>query len=122
MTPRRLLVLGGAVTALVVVIGIASQGRPLSSTNGSGPTATLFDYLATTLILFVIAMVVVFIWALITEHPKRTGAPRGPWHLVSYLLSMAGGIVLALLIVHSGFEFQHRCGRQRRRRRCGHKR
>jgi hypothetical protein len=104
MTPRRLLVLGGAVAALVVMIGIASQGRPLSATHGSGPTATFFDYLATTLILFVIAMVAIFIYALVTERPQRTGAPRGPWHVLSYLVSMAAGIVLALLIVHSGFE------------------
>jgi hypothetical protein len=113
MTPRRLLVLGGAVTALVVVIGIASRDRPLSATHGSGPTATFFDYLATTLVLFVIAMLVVFVYALVTERPQGTGAPRGPWHLVSYLLSMAAGVAVAFLIVHSGFEQRLRDGLQR---------
>ena len=104
MISRRLLGLGGAVTALVVVAGIASQGRPLSARRGAGPTATFFDYLATTLLVFAIVMAIVIVWSLFGERTGALPKRRGPWHFLSYAVSLAAGIALALVIVHSGFE------------------
>ena len=101
---RRLVVSVGLVASLVVVAGIASQGRPLSARRGAGPTATFFDYLATTLVLFVIFMAVVVVIALFSERLNRNRPPRSPWYVFSTLFSMALGIAVAFLILHSGLE------------------
>jgi hypothetical protein len=101
---RRLVVSVGLVASLVVVAGIASQGRPLSARRGAGPTATFFDYLATTLVLFVIFMAVVVVIALFSERMNRNRPPRSPWYVFSTLFSMAMGIAVAFLILHSGLE------------------
>src|SRR5262245_27648648 len=101
---RRLAGAVGVVAALIVVAGIASQGRPLSTKRGAGPTATFFDYLATTLVLFVVFMAVVVIFSLFSERLHRNRPPRSPWYVFSTLFSMAMGIAVAFLIVHSGFE------------------
>jgi hypothetical protein len=101
---RRLFAAVALVAALVVVAGIASQGRPLSAHRGAGPTATFFDYLATTLVLFVVFMAVVVIVSLFSERLHRNRPPRSPWYVFSTLFSMAMGIAVAFLIVHSGFE------------------
>jgi hypothetical protein len=101
---RRLAAAVAVVAALVVVAGIASQGRPLSARRGAGPTATFFDYLATTLVLFVVFMAVVVIVSLFSGRLTRNRPPRSPWYVFSTLFSMVLGIAVAFLIVHSGFE------------------
>jgi hypothetical protein len=101
---RRLVVSVGLVASLVVVAGIASQGRPLSARRGAGPTTTFFDYLATTLVLFVVFMAVVILVALFSERVNRNRPPRSPWYVFSTLFSMAMGIAVAFLILHSGLE------------------
>jgi uncharacterized protein DUF4129 len=115
---RRLLALGAGVTALVVVAGIASRGRPLSAHRGAGPSATFFDYLATSLVIFVVLMVIVFVWSLFQERVSPTPRQRNRWHLLSYILSIASGVALAALIVHSGFEqrLRHAAEQAARRR------
>jgi hypothetical protein len=100
---RRLVPLGLAVAALVALAGIASHGRPLSGSRGSGPTATFFDYVATTLVLFAIVMLAVVVYAVLRQQ-KGGGAPRrGRWHILSTLTAFAGSLVLAWILVHSGF-------------------
>jgi amino acid transporter len=101
---RRLVAVGAAVAALVVVAGIASQGRPLRAERGAGPTATFFDYLATTLVIVVVFMFIVVIASVVTQRLNRNRPPRSPWYVFSTLLSMAMGIAVAFLIVHSGFQ------------------
>ena len=101
---RRLVIVAAAVSALVVVAGIASQGRPLRAERGAGPTATFFDYLATTLVIFAIFMLVVVIVSVVTQRISRNRPPRSPWYVFSTLFSMVLGIAVAFLIVHSGFE------------------
>jgi amino acid transporter len=101
---RRLVTAAALVAALVVVAGIASQGRPLSAQRGAGPTATFFDYLATTLVLFVIFMFIVVIVSVLTQRMNRNRPPRSPWYVFSTLFTMVLGIAVAFLIVHSGFE------------------
>jgi hypothetical protein len=101
---RRLVGAVGLVASLVVVAGIASQGRPLSAQRGAGPTATFFDYLATTLVLFVIFMFILMIVGVLTQRATRNRPPRSPWYVFSTLFSLAMGIAVAFLILHSGLE------------------
>ena len=100
---RRLLPLGLAVTVLLALAGIASHGRPLAGSRGRGPTATFFDYVATTLVIFAIVMLAVVVYSLYGQ--KVMGGPprRGRWHLVSSLISLAGACVLAYVLIHTGF-------------------
>jgi hypothetical protein len=101
---RRLVGAVGLVASLVVVAGIASQGRPLSAQRGAGPTATFFDYVATTLVLFVIFMFILMVVGVLTQRASRNRPPRSPWYVFSTLFSLAMGIAVAFLILHSGLE------------------
>lgn len=106
MESRRLLPLGVAVAALVVLAGVASRGRPLAGpTTGAGPTATFFDYFFTTFLIFALIVVAVVVWSLLAFRPGDR-KPRGHNHLVSYLLSVAGGAAIALLLLHNGHFLQ----------------
>jgi ABC-type nickel/cobalt efflux system permease component RcnA len=103
MDVRRLLPIGAVVTALLVVAGIASHGRPLRPGVGTGPSATFFDYVATTSLLFAILMVAVVAYALRTE---RVGSkqPRSRLNIVSFALMIAASAILAGLLTNSKFE------------------
>jgi hypothetical protein len=103
MNMRRLLPLGLAVTVLLALAGIASHGRPLAGSRGRGPTATFFDYVATTLVIFAIAMLAVVVYSLFGQ--KIVGGPprRGRWHLLSSFISFASACVLAFVLIHTGF-------------------
>jgi hypothetical protein len=104
MDARRLIPIGAVVTALLVLAGAASHGRPLRPGSGAGPSAIFFDYVATTFFLFFVAMVVVLVLVLRGDRSLRRRQPRGTWHLVSTLLTMLGSAAFAFLILHSGFE------------------
>ncbi|MEP6813193.1 MAG: DUF4129 domain-containing protein, partial [Actinomycetota bacterium] len=104
MSTRRFVAVGAGVTALLVVAGLASHGRPLSSGGGAGPTATFFDYVATTLAIFFVIMLGIVVWALFSDKTKGTPVRRSNWHLLSYFGTLAGAAVIASLILHSGFE------------------
>jgi hypothetical protein len=111
---RRLLPLGAAVIVLLALAGIASHGRPLAAGGrGSGPTATFFDYVATTLVLVAIVMLAVVAYAVLGQRFAGGPPRRGHWHLVSMLLSLAGAIAIATLLLHTGFvkRFQKAAGR-----------
>lgn len=104
MKPRRLLALGVAVTALVVLAGVASRGRPLagSAGGGHGPTAGFFDYVFTTIVVFMVIATAVALWGFLSFRPDDA-RPRGRSHVVSYLLAIAGGAAIAILFLHSHF-------------------
>ena len=104
MSRRRLVAIGLGVTALLVVAGLASHGRPLSGGGGAGPTATFFDYVATTLAIFCVVMLGVVVWALFSDRTKGTPVRRSNWNLLSYFVTLAGAAVIATLIMHTGFE------------------
>jgi Domain of unknown function (DUF4129) len=102
MESRRLLPLGVAVAALVVLAGVASRGRPLAGSGaGAGPTAGFFDYVLTTLAIFAVIVVAVTVWGVLAIKPA-SGKPQGRNHLVSYLLAVAGGAAVAILLLHNG--------------------
>jgi Domain of unknown function (DUF4129) len=103
MDGRRLVPIGVAVTALLVLAGAASHGRPLRAGSGSGPTATFFDYVATTTLLFALAMVVVVVLALRSARAGHGPPRRGRWNLVSALVTFAAAVLLAYLISTNGF-------------------
>ena len=103
MSTRRLVPLGLGVTALLVLAGIASHGRPLSGGRGRGPTATFFDYVATTLVIFAVLMLAVIIWALFSERTGSTNRPKPRSHLVSTIVMFVGAIALSALISRHSF-------------------
>jgi len=102
MEPRRLLALGAAVTALVVVAAVASRGRPLAgSSAGAGPTAGFFDYVFTTTAILGVIVVAVVVWGLVGARPDRAWKPPTRSHLLSYFLAVAGGAAVAALLLHN---------------------
>jgi cell division protein FtsB len=103
VSTRRLLPLGLGVTALLVLAGIASHGRPLSGGRGRGPTATFFDYVATTLVIFAVLMLAVMIWALFSERTGSADRPKPRSHLVSTLVMFVVAIALSALISRHSF-------------------
>jgi len=100
---RRLVPIGVAVTVLLVLAGAASHGRPLRPGSGSGPTATFFDYVATTTLLFAVAMAVLVVIALRSARAGHGPPRRGRWNLVSALLYFAASALLAYLISTNTF-------------------
>ena len=103
MDLRRLLPIGLAVTALLVVAGIASHGRPLRPGLGAGPSATFFDYVATTSLLVAILVLAVFLYAVRTERAGRK-QPRSRMYIVSLVLMIAASVLIAGAIANSKFE------------------
>jgi len=102
---RRLLPIGLVVTALLVLAGIASHGRPLSAGRGSGPTASFFDYVATTMLLVAIATLVVVIVVLLSSDKPDVGvARRSRWNLLSGLAMFFAACGIAYLISTSRFQ------------------
>ena len=112
MDVRRLLPIGIAVTALLVVAGIASHGRPLRPGLGVGPSATFFDFVATTSLLVAILVLAVFLYAVRTERAGRK-QPRSRMNIVSLVLTIAASAILAIAIANSKFEKRLRAAEQK---------
>jgi hypothetical protein len=101
---RRLLPLGLAVALLLALAGIASHGRPLAAGGrGAGPTATFFDYVATTLVIVAFVMLGVVVYSLAGQKLRRVPAPRGRWHLATTMLAFLATLALIWVLVHTGF-------------------
>jgi hypothetical protein len=100
---RRLLPLGLAVTVLLALAGIASHGRPLAGSRGRGPSATFFDYVATTLVIFALVMLAIVVYSLYGQRISGGPPRRGRWHLVSLFMSLFAALAIAYLLVHTGF-------------------
>ena len=106
MSSRRLLPLALGVTALLVVAGIASHGRPLSGSRGSGPTATFFDYVFTSIVLLAVVMLAVVVYSVASIRRGAAVPRRGRWHLLNSFAALALCAAVAAAILHSKFE-QH---------------
>lgn len=103
MSARRLVPLGLLVAVLLAAAGIASHGRPLSGGRGTGPTATFFDYVATTLVLVAVVVLGVAVWSVLSQKAGGGGPPRSRWNLVTAFVSFALSALIAVLLLHTGF-------------------
>jgi hypothetical protein len=103
MNARRLVALGLLVAVLLAAAGIASHGRPLEGGRGTGPTATFFDYVATTLVLVAIVFLAIAVWSALSQKTAGGGPPRGRWNLITALLTFALSTLIAVLLLHTGF-------------------
>lgn len=102
MRLRRWLPLALAVTALLVVAGIASHGRPLSHTHGGGPTPIFFDYVFTTIVIATIGMFAIATWTLLRTRTSGFAPPQGRFGVISGMLMMFAAAGMAVLFLHSG--------------------
>ena len=103
MNFRRVLPLGAAVTGLLLVVAIASHGRPLSGSGHPGPTASFFDYVYTTIVIVAIAMTLVTIYAFAGMRGRLWTDPGRRWHLISTVLMLAGALLFAYLLQRGHF-------------------
>lgn len=102
MERRRLLFLGLGVTLLLAVAAVASSGRPLSTSQGTGPSASFFDYVFTTIVIVSIAMTLIVAYVVAIQPRGAFRRPRRRWHLLSTLLGiLIVGFAVAILL-HSG--------------------
>src|SRR5438067_287704 len=101
VSARRLLPLVLAVAGLLAVAALASHGRPLSASRGTGPTSHFFDYVFTTVALFVIAVALVFLLSLLTSKPATPGRQRPKFDLWQYLLMLATSFLVGWFLLHA---------------------
>ena len=99
----RLLPLGAVVVVLLALAGIASHGKPLVGGSGPGPTASFFDYLATTLVLFALVMLAIVVYSVLGQRLAGGPPRRGRWQLASTLLAFAVAVGIATVLLHTGF-------------------
>lgn len=107
MQARRLLPIGLAVAGLLAIAGLASHGRPLSSSRGGGATPAFFDYVLTTVVLVAIAIAVVFLYALARMGPReRPRSPKWNWRrdLAGILLVLALSGIAGWFLAHHHFQ------------------
>jgi hypothetical protein len=103
MATRRVILLGIGVTALVVLAGAASRGRPLAGSGpGAGPSAGFFDYSFTTIIVFAFVVVGVVLWSF-TQIRRGESKPRSSNYFVSTLMFIATAFLIAYFLRHSHF-------------------
>jgi hypothetical protein len=100
---RRVLPLGVGVALLVALAGIASHGRPLSGGRGPGPTATFFDYVATSLVIFAFVILGVVVYVLAGHKVHAARPRRGRWNLVTLMLSFFAALVIVWVLSRTGF-------------------
>lgn len=103
MRTRRLLPLVLAVAGLFAIAALASHGRPLTGSHGTGPTSHFFDYVFTTVALFVIAIAVVVVWSLLGAKPDKPGHNRPKFNLLQLLFSLAATLLLGWFLLHAHF-------------------
>ena len=106
MTRSRVIALGVLVTALLVIVALVANGRPVGGGGGARrePPAAFFDYAWTTvviLMLIVFAAGIVGLWYLREEH----GQPRPYWLTIRSLLVYC---VFALLFAYLWHHIHYR--------------
>jgi Domain of unknown function (DUF4129) len=119
MRNNRLVPLVLAVTGLLVVAGIASHGRPLAGGRGSGPTATFFDYVATTLVIVAVVMLGVLIWAVFSQRPGGWSPPQRRSYLMSSLVMLFSAAIVAYILSQTTFVQRLRELQEQMRNRTG---
>ncbi|MDQ1611426.1 MAG: hypothetical protein QOG00_1357 [Pyrinomonadaceae bacterium] len=102
MRGRRLLLLGLGTTALLAVTAVATSGRPLSRSQGTGPSANFFDYVYTTIVVVAIGITLIVAYAISLQRVGPFKPPPRRWHLLSSLLGFLLAILAAVIFLHSG--------------------
>jgi hypothetical protein len=100
---RRLLPLVLAVAGLLAVAALASHGRPLSASHGTGPTPRFFDYVFTTVALIAVAIAVAFLVGLFGTKPVTPARQRPRFHWVQLLVSLVASLLLGWFLLHAHF-------------------
>ena len=100
MYRRRPLQLGLGVIALLAVAAIASSGRPLSKSQGAGPSASFFDYVFTTIVIVAVATTLIVAYALALQRPGEFRPHRRRWRLLSTLVSVILTAVAVSILLH----------------------
>lgn len=115
MNRRLLAPLGVAVTGLLVLVAIASRGRPLrgGSGSGSGPSAGFFDYVFTSAVLVAALVVAAVVWAFLTSPVQRRKRRSGPQRVLTTLLFFALAAAVVWVLSTSGFQKRLRQAQQR---------
>src|SRR5262249_30250672 len=67
-------------------------------------SATFFDYVATTLVVFAVVVLAVVVYTLLSDRAGGGPPRRGRWSLTSTLIMIAGAALLAYLVSTSQFE------------------
>lgn len=99
----RLLLVGAGVTALLALAGIASHGRPLAPSHGSGPTIAFWEYAFTTLLIAWVAVVLVVAYAVLSQKPGPQWLPPRRRHLFSSLIGLVFAALVAWYLIRHGF-------------------
>lgn len=102
MARGRLLLLGLGVTALLAVAAVASSGRPLSTSRGTGPSTSFFDYVFTTIVIFAVAITAIVVAALAVQRPGPFKPRPRRWRILSTLASALLSAAAALIFLHGG--------------------
>jgi uncharacterized protein DUF4129 len=94
-----------AVAGLLAVSALASHGRPLTGSSGTGPTPQFFDYVFTTIALLALAIAVVFLWSLAGARWNRPPRVRPVFGLREFLVSFAASLLFGWLLLHAHLHF-----------------
>ncbi|HEY4412341.1 MAG TPA: DUF4129 domain-containing protein [Gaiellaceae bacterium] len=94
-----------AVAGLLAVAALASNGRPLTGSRGTGPTPSFFDYVFTTIALFALAIMAIYVWSLLGAKWKRPRKQRPAFGLTQFLVSLATAMLVAWLLIHAHLHF-----------------
>jgi hypothetical protein len=93
-----------AVAGLLAVAALASHGRPLTGSGGTGPTPQFFDYVFTTIALLALAIAVVFLWSMLGAKWNRPQG-RPAFGIRQFLVSFAASLLFGWLLLHAHLHF-----------------
>ncbi len=103
MNLRRVLPLGAAVTGLLLLVAVASHGRPLSGSGHTGPTASFFDYVYTTIVIAALIAALITLYSFTGLRLRRWQDPGRRWHLVSTAIMLALTLLAVYLLQRGHF-------------------
>jgi hypothetical protein len=109
----RLAVSGVALTALLVLVAVASRAhRPGGSSGASTPgaPALFFDYVASAMLVLFPLGVLVVVWAMAQGRHQRLLAQQTTWRKTLATVAIGLGLLAAAVYLRPGHGFIHRFG------------
>lgn len=103
MNLRRVLPLCVAVTGLLLLVAVASHGRPLSGSGHTGPTASFFDYVYTTIVIAALFAALITLYSFTGLRLRRWQDPGRRWHLLSTAIMLALTLLAVYLLQRGHF-------------------